>query len=164
MTVTLRPWTVADLPVLEAGNTPEEKKYLGGPETPERLLKRNRDYAEHAMPGETRMFRIDHKGRPAGSIGYWEKDWRGSVVYETGWAVMPQLQGLGIAGKATAALIALLKAEARHRHLHAFPSPLNLASNAICRRAGFVLMGEYDFEFPPGHIMRCNDWRYDLRA
>lgn len=163
MTVTLRPWTEADLPVLEACNTPEEKKYLGGPESPERLAKRNRDYAHHAVPGETRMFCIGHDGRPAGSIGYWEKDWRGAAVYETGWAVMPQFQGLGIAGKATAALIALLQPEARHRHLHAFPSPLNLASNVICRRAGFVLMGEYDFEFPPGHIMRCNDWRYDLR-
>jgi TetR/AcrR family transcriptional regulator len=69
MTVTLRPWTEADLPVLEACNTPEEKKYLGGPESPERLAKRNRDYAHHAVPGETRMFCIGHDGRPAGSIG-----------------------------------------------------------------------------------------------
>lgn len=160
--IVLRPWTEADLPVLEACNAPEQKKYLGGPESPARLRKRNRDYARHAVRGETRMFCIDHAGKPSGSIGYWEKQWQSETVYETGWAVMPQFQGLGIAGEATAALIALLKPEARHRYLHAFPSPENPASNAICRRAGFVLQGEYDFEYPKGHIMRCNDWRFDL--
>lgn len=160
--ITLRPWSEADLPVLEAGNTAEEKKYLGGPESPERLLKRNHDYARSTVPGETRMFCIDHEGRPAGSIGYWEKQWQGTTVYETGWAVVPRFQGLGIAGRAAAALIALLRPEARHRYLHAFPSLENIVSNAICRGAGFLLQGEYDFEFPPGHLMRCNDWRYDL--
>lgn len=60
------------------------------------------------------------------------------------------------------ALIARLKPEARHRHLHAFPSPDNLASNAICRKAGFTLRSEVEFEFPPGHIVRSNDWRFDL--
>ncbi|WP_119272178.1 GNAT family N-acetyltransferase [Taklimakanibacter deserti] len=159
---TLRPWSEADLPVLEACNTSEQKKYLGGPESPERLLKRNRDFAQIVIPGETRMFRIDHEGSPAGSIGYWRKEWRGETVYETGWAVMPHLQGRGIAHAATAALIAILRQEAQRRFLHAFPSPENLASNAICRKAGFLLQGEYDFEFPPGRIMRCNDWRFDL--
>ena len=30
--------------------------------------------------------------------------------------------------------------------------------------AGFVLQGEFDFEYPAGHPVRCNDWRYDLSA
>jgi hypothetical protein len=30
--------------------------------------------------------------------------------------------------------------------------------------AGFSLIGECDFEFPPGHLMRSNDWRPDLAA
>lgn len=161
--IELRPWTETDLPILEACNTPEQKKYIGGPESHERLVKRNQDYATIVRPGETRMFRIDWKTLPAGSIGYWEKQWNGEVVYETGWAVMPQFQGQGIAAGATASLIKLLKQEARHRFLHAFPSPKNLASNAICRTAGFELQGEYDFEFPPGHTLRCNDWRFDLK-
>lgn len=160
--IDLRPWSQTDLPVLAACNTPEQKKYLGGPESRERLIKRNRDYAAIVRPGDTRMLRIDYLGEPAGSIGYWEKDWQGERVYETGWAVMPQFQGKGIAGDATAALIVILRNEARHRFLHAFPSPENLPSNAICRKVGFVLQGEYDFEYPPGHIMRCNDWRFDL--
>jgi RimJ/RimL family protein N-acetyltransferase len=40
----------------------------------------------------------------------------------------------------------------------------NAASNALCRKLGFVLVGETDVEYPPGHMMRCNDWRIDLTA
>ncbi len=46
--------------------------------------------------------------------------------------------------------------------LHAFPSVENAPSNAICPKLGFELLGEHDFEYPPGHPMRCNDWRLDL--
>jgi RimJ/RimL family protein N-acetyltransferase len=48
--------------------------------------------------------------------------------------------------------------------VHAFPSVENAASNAICRKAGFSLLREHDFEYPKGHPMRCNDWRFDLLA
>jgi RimJ/RimL family protein N-acetyltransferase len=54
------------------------------------------------------------------------------------------------------------RAAGKHRFIHAFPSVENGASNAICRKVGFILQGEVDFEFPPGHFMRCNDWRLDL--
>ncbi|WP_440086780.1 hypothetical protein [Streptosporangium sp. LJ11] len=50
----------------------------------------------------------------------------------------------------------------RHRYLHAYPSVDHPASNAICRKLGFFLLGERDFEYPPGTTMRCNDWRLDL--
>jgi hypothetical protein len=40
----------------------------------------------------------------------------------------------------------------------------NAPSNAICRKLGFELLEACDFEFPPGHHMRCNDWRLDLQA
>jgi RimJ/RimL family protein N-acetyltransferase len=46
--------------------------------------------------------------------------------------------------------------------LHAFPSISHPASNAVCRKAGFVLIGPADFEYPPGRPMRVNDWRFDL--
>ncbi|MGS2645029.1 LysE family translocator [Streptosporangium sp. G12] len=42
------------------------------------------------------------------------------------------------------------------------PSVGHPASNAICRKLGFFLLGECDFEYPPGTTMRCNDWRLDL--
>lgn len=162
--VTLETWSAGDSGILERCNTLEAKRYIGGPETPEKLLDRHRRYQAYSVPGETRMFRISHDGLGAGSIGYWERTWQGGLVYETGWAVVPDLQGHGIAGKATALLIEVLLGEHRHRYLHAFPAPDNPASNAICRKLGFELMGECDFEYPPGNVMRSNDWRFDLEA
>jgi RimJ/RimL family protein N-acetyltransferase len=56
------------------------------------------------------------------------------------------------------------RAERKHRYLHAFPSVENAPSNAICRKLGFELLGDQEFEYPKGHFMRCNDWRLDLSA
>lgn len=162
--VTLEIWSVGDIDILERCNTPDAKRYIGGPETPDKLLDRHRRYLDKAILGETRMFRISYDGLGAGSIGYWEKTWRGDLVYESGWAVVPGLQGQGIAGKAMTLLVEVLRGECRHRFLHAFPAPGNPASNAICRKLGFELMGECDFEYPPGNMMRSNDWRLDLQG
>jgi RimJ/RimL family protein N-acetyltransferase len=110
------------------------------------------------------MFKIVDPGTgdAMGSVGYWEKEWRGETVYETGWMVLPEFQGRGVAAAATAAVIDAAREERRHRYLHAFPSVENAPSNAICRKLGFEFLGEHDFEYPPGHAMRCNDWRFDL--
>jgi RimJ/RimL family protein N-acetyltransferase len=56
------------------------------------------------------------------------------------------------------------RAEGTYQFIHAFPSVENGPSNAICRKLGFTLQEEAEFEYPPGHFMRCNDWRLDLRA
>ena len=48
--------------------------------------------------------------------------------------------------------------------MHAFPAVDNLASNAMCRKLGFTLLEEYEVEFPPGNLLRCNDWQLDLFA
>ena len=50
------------------------------------------------------------------------------------------------------------------RYIHAFPSVENAASNAICRKAGFTLLGPCEFEYPKGHHMTVNDWQLDLRT
>ena len=52
--------------------------------------------------------------------------------------------------------------ERTRRFLHAFPSVANAPSNAICRKVGFTLIEACHVEYPPGHVMRCNDWRLDL--
>jgi RimJ/RimL family protein N-acetyltransferase len=83
-------------------------------------------------------------------------------VYETGWFVLPAYQGRGIAAAATALTIDAARAERKHAFLHAFPSVENAASNAICQKLGFTLVDEIEFEYPPGHSMRCNDWRLEL--
>lgn len=165
--VRLEPWGEADLPLLRRiMGDPAMTEHLGGPESEEKLAERQARYERVGESGSGRMFKIldEATGTPAGSVGYWEKDWRGGTVYEAGWSVLPEFQGRGIAVAATRLAIDAARAERSHRYLHAFPSVENAPSNAICRKLGFELLGESDFEFPPGHWMRCNDWRLDLFA
>jgi RimJ/RimL family protein N-acetyltransferase len=79
-----------------------------------------------------------------------------------GWMVLPSFQGQGIATKAGEAVLEILRGEKRFPAVHAFPSVSNPASNAICRKLGFSLMEECQFEYPPGHSMTVNDWRLEL--
>jgi RimJ/RimL family protein N-acetyltransferase len=162
--VRLEPWGEGDLPLLEKlmGDL-EMTEHLGGPETPEQIAERQARY-ERADSGTGRMFKIVEAatGEAVGSVGYWERGWRREQVYEIGWSVLPAFQGRGIAGRATALAIAMARSEQKHRFLHAFPSVENLPSNAICRKLGFTLVEEAEFEYPAGNFMRCNDWRLDL--
>ena len=137
-------------------------EHVGGPESPGAIAKRHRRYAKRG----SRQFKIvdEATGEGVGWVGYWEREWRGEDVYETGWAVLPDFQGRGIAAAATLALIARARTEGGRRYLHAFPSVDNTPSNAICRKTGFTLLGVFDFEYPPGNPLRCNDWFVDLRA
>jgi RimJ/RimL family protein N-acetyltransferase len=54
------------------------------------------------------------------------------------------------------------RAERWFRCVHAFPSVENAPSNGLCRRLGFDLVRECEFEFPAGNLMRCNDWQFEL--
>jgi RimJ/RimL family protein N-acetyltransferase len=164
--VRLEPWAARDLPLLRLLNAPEMTVHLGGPESEQKLLERQKKYVANGPPGSGGMFKVVllDEQRAVGSIGYWERSSDGDTVYETGWAVLPGCQGRGVATEATLAVVRLAAGERRHRYLHAYPSVDNAASNAICRKAGFDLLGERDFEYPPGHPMRCNDWCFDLRS
>jgi RimJ/RimL family protein N-acetyltransferase len=161
VSVRLEPWGEDDFPLLEKllGDL-EMTRHLGGPESAQKLAERQ---ARFEKPGSN-MFKIvdEESGEPAGSVGYWEKSWRGGEVYETGWSVLPAFQGRGIATAGTALVIERVRAERKHRYLHAFPSVENGASNAICRKLGFTLLEELTFEYPPGTFMQCNDWRLDV--
>ena len=163
--VDIRPWSNNDLPLLERlRGDPAMNVHLGGPEAPEKIRERQERYYRSSQTGENPMFVIiiGSEKKPAGSIGYWEKEWQGKTVWETGWSVLPEFQGMGVATRAAAIVVERLRAEGKRRFLHAFPSIDNLPSNAVCRKAGFTLQGEANFEFPPGHWMHCNDWRLDL--
>jgi RimJ/RimL family protein N-acetyltransferase len=161
--IRLEAWTEADLSLLRAANTPEMTAHLGGPETEDKLISRHRRYLRDRDPGAGLMFTVVlPDGQRAGIIGYWERTWRDEPVYETGWSVMPGFQGRGIATTAARAVAEQARAQHRRRYLHAFPGAGHPASNAICRKAGFTLLGETDFEYPPGTVMRCNDWRLEL--
>lgn len=136
--------------------------HLGGPESPEQIVRRHQRYLQ--LPEMDHMFRIVSisTSDPLGSIGYWEKTWRDRPVYETGWFILPAYQGRGIATKAGQAVIEHARQKHRHQFMHAFPSVSNPASNAICRKLGFSLIEECEFEYPPGNLMQVNDWQFDL--
>lgn len=159
----LHPWPEDEGPALLARlNTPEMTEHLGGPETPEKLADRHRRYL--SLDDKGQMFRITLDGVTAGSIGYWETTWQGETVWETGWGVLPEFQGRGVAVGAARLIITEARAAARHVHLHAFPATEHGASNAVCRKAGFTLRGEATIEYPKGNWHPCHDWRYTLTA
>jgi len=163
MEIELQPWSDGDLPLLEKLlGDPAMMMHLGGPETEDQIHQRHQRYLR--LPETDHMFKIvlGSTLEAVGSIGYWEKEWRDQLVYETGWSILPSNQGRGIATMAGEAVIARVRMENRHRFLHAFPSIENAASNAICRKLGFTFLEACDFEYPPGHPLRCNDWRFDL--
>ncbi|MFI7547929.1 GNAT family N-acetyltransferase [Actinoplanes sp. NPDC049599] len=162
----LEPWDDSALAFERRANVPEMKLHLGGVEPDQALLDRHERVRAIVEGGRGSMFLVRLAGEPdpVGSIGYWEREWQGEAVYETGWKVLPGFQGRGLAVAATVAARGHAAAHGRRRWLHAFPKVSNAASNGVCRRAGFELRGESDFEYPPGHPIVVHDWRYDLRA
>jgi RimJ/RimL family protein N-acetyltransferase len=163
--VHLEPWGPDDLPLLERLlGDPVMMEHLGGPESPEKIAERHQRFQRLGDGGAGRMFKIvdDATAGGIGSVGYWPRRWHDQDVYEMGWSVLPAFQGRGIAAAGTAQAIAAARSERTRRFLHAFPSVGNAPSNAICRKVGLELVGACDFEYPPGHVMRCNDWRLDL--
>ena len=163
--IRLEPWGEDDLQLLRMTlGDPEMTKHLGGPESEEKLVERQGRIERLAESGTGHMFKIidGAAGEAVGSVGYWHRDWRGDEIYEIGWMVIPEFQGRGIAADATAQAIEHARAEGGRSRIHAFPSVENVPSNAICRKLGFELAGEIEFEYPPGSVMRCNDWWLDL--
>jgi RimJ/RimL family protein N-acetyltransferase len=165
--VRLEQWGKGDLWLLEKLlGDPEMTRHLGGPESPEQLAARQKRYEQAADSDTSRVFKVvdEATGEGVGWVGYWEREWRDRQVFEIGWAVLPEFQGRGIAGRATALAIDDARSAGKHRYLHAFPSVDNAPSNAICQKLGFTLVEALEFEYPKGHFMLCNDWRLDLRA
>lgn len=162
--IRLLAWSGADLDLLRRANTPEMWKHLGGPETAEKVLYRHRRYLPATWIGGGGMFRVELVSghQPVGFVGYWERVENGETVYETGWHVLAEFQGRGIATAAMTALLEQAAAQPGPRRIHAYPSLENEPSNALCRTLGFTLLGATDVEFPPGQQMRCNDWVLDL--
>ena len=153
--VRLQAWGEGDLALLRRlVGDPAMMEHLGGAEDDAKIAKRQ---ASYALAG-SRQFKVVAGGEDAGWVGYWERD----DDYEIGWAVLPEFQGRGVAGAAAAQALEHARAEEDRRFVHAFPSVDNPASNAVCRRLGFELLGAGEFEFPPGRPMLCNDWCIDL--
>lgn len=162
--VRLEPWQETDLPLVRRLlGDPAMMTHLGGPESEAKIAERLKRYL--ADPRQSRIVEVT-SGTPVGWVGYWDHPWREHDIYEIGWSVLPEWQGRGIAGRATALALDRARATGEHRHVHAFPSVDNGPSNGICRKLGFQLLETLEFEYPSGsgHVLRCNDWRLDLDA
>jgi RimJ/RimL family protein N-acetyltransferase len=161
--VRIEPWGAGagDLALLEQlVGDPAMTEHLGGPESARKIAERQTRYEQP----DSGMYKIVEvaTGEGAGSVGFWDREWRGRQVYEVGWSVIPACQGRGLASAATAQAITLARDTGRRRFAHAFPAVDNPGSNAICRKLGFTLLEVCRFEFPPGRWMSCNDWQLDL--
>lgn len=167
--VSLRPYAEGDMWVLERTlGDASQMVHLNGPESLERLGGRHKNFlAMSADPRAGCMYTITSgpENAAAGNIGYWETDWDGQKRWETGWFVLPDLHGKGIATAATRLLVDHV-AKLSQRHLYAYPSVNNHPSNATCRKLGFTLTGETESEYPPksGKPLRVNIWRLDMKA
>ena len=160
--IAINSWTEDDLPLLRRiQGDADMTRHLGGPESDAKIADRLQRYIRLWAP-DGRMFKVVYDGNPAGSVGYWERTWQGKTIYEMGWSVLPEFQGHGIATRATELAIERAKQDGLQKEIHAFPSTQNEPSNRLCRKLGFTLEGEHDFEYPPGHSMRCNDWAFEL--
>lgn len=165
--VHIEPWGDGDLTLLKLLlGDPAMTIHLGGPESDEQLVKRQARYERLTEEGKGRIFKIVYQptGEAVGSVGYWDSTCDDEPVYEMGWSVLPAFQGRGIARAAASQAIAIARSDGKYRFLHAFPSVDNPPSNALCRKLGFTLVKEDEFEYPKGHFMRCNNWRLDLSA
>ena len=162
--VRLEPWGADDLQLLRRlVGDPAMMEHLGGPESEEKIIERQARY-ERRGNGKGWAFKIieEATGEPVGWVGYWERSWKGEEVWESGWSVLPEFQGGGFAASGTARAMEHAREDGRRRFVHAFPAVENAPSNAICRKLGFTLLGELEFEHPKGNFMQCNDWRLDL--
>lgn len=161
MPITIEPWGHDDLPLLERANTSEMTRFLGGPETAEQLADRHARYLRSWQTGEAEMYHIEVDGVAAGGIGFWEAEEDGVPVYETGWSVLPEFQGMGIAREALSLVIDRVREKGDRALLVAYPGVDNAASNALCRGAGFVLRGSRTAPWRGGELA-FNVWALDV--
>jgi RimJ/RimL family protein N-acetyltransferase len=162
LTVSIRPWSDRDLALLHRLTG---ESFTSARDAPEEILTRHERYLrtrETSRQGRMYAITIGPNAESIGSIGYWQRVWQGQHLWEIGWSVLPEFQGLGITARALQLVVERVRTVAIFRFLHAFPAVDHEASNTICREAGFELLGEIELEYSEGHTKRRNDWRLDL--
>jgi len=158
VTITLAPYESTDIALLYRWNTPEMTRYLGGPESDEKIITRHEKYVRLVAEGVCGVNKILLDGEAAGGVNYWpDEQW-----YEIGWAVSPEFQGRGVASSGVRLALEEVRTKRKFRFVHAYPGVENLPSNGVCSGTGFTLLGEKEIEYPVGHTMRANDWVFDL--
>jgi len=143
-------------------NTPEQKRYLGGPESEAKLRDRHSRYLTYHLPGDVEVLRVRADGEIVGAVVYWSRQETGETIYEIGWEMLAAHGGRGLGTAAAGAALKRLQPVAAHRYVYAYPTPDNGGSNGMCRKLGFELLGTADFEYPIGTVSPHNIWRLDL--
>jgi RimJ/RimL family protein N-acetyltransferase len=136
---------------------------LGGPVPREEIPALHRRRLESVATDPWWFVIVTDDGDPAGEIGIWETEHGGSTVHETGWMLARRFHGRGLAKAALGLLLDRARDEPRFEQLHAWPGVSNAASNALCRRFGFELLGEEDGGYRDAKL-RVNHWVLTLRV
>jgi RimJ/RimL family protein N-acetyltransferase len=159
--VELRPITMEDLPLYEALLTdPRMMTELGGPLAREGLADKLRGIVHDVEAGTVWFDVIVEDGVDVGTVCVWDPE-EADASTEIGWMVLPEHQGRGLASTAVQDVLRRARSEPRWTHIDAHPGVTNAASNAICRKAGFIRLGEHDVDYV-GRTLRCAHWRVDV--
>ena len=165
--VRIEPWEAGDLPLLEQllGDS-AMTEHLGGPESHEQLVERQRRYEQIGDLGTGRMFKIvdEASGLAVGSVGYLgsrvgrRDGLRDGLVRHPGVPGPRYRRGGNGTGhrRCKGGANAPLHVRVSVRRQPAVERDLS--------QLGFTLLETREFEYPPGNVMRCNVWRLDADA
>jgi RimJ/RimL family protein N-acetyltransferase len=142
---------------------PVVMRELGGPVPREEIPALHRRRLEHTARHPWWFVVVTDQGDSAGTIGIWETEHDGATVHETGWTLLAAFHGRGLASAALALLLERARSEPSFRELHAFPGVGNAASNALCRKFGFALLGPEDGAYRDAPL-RVNHWVLSLSS
>jgi RimJ/RimL family protein N-acetyltransferase len=160
--VDLLPYTDADLWLTRALETDDRvMAELGGPWPAEAIPRIHERRLESIGRGTWWFTLVPSPGDlPVGMLGIFGSEHDGQAISEAGWSVLPEHQGRGYASAGLALLLERAHADGRWGAIHAFPGSTNVASNALCRKFGFDLVGEETVDYG-GRRLRCNHWLLD---
>jgi RimJ/RimL family protein N-acetyltransferase len=142
---------------------PEVMRELGGPVPREEIPALHKRRLEGVATDPWWFVIVTDDEASAGEIGIWATEHDGATVHETGWMLAREFHGRGLASAALAQLLERARAEPRFEQIHAWPGVTNPASNALCRKFGFRLLGEEEGSYRNA-ILRVNHWVLNLRS
>ncbi|MGG1909393.1 hypothetical protein AB1285_20445 [Microbacterium sp. NRRL B-14842] len=163
-TLSLRPWSADDLPLLRAANTPEMTVHLNGPESAAEVQARHERYLRLVADGEALMSR---SSTTRGSLS--ARSARGGSHGRTSprgrrWFVLPAAQGRRVAARALALLVDVLRGRVGGR---AAPARVPRGRQPrVERRVSsrrFTRRGTITEDFR-GAELTVNEWVLDLAA
>ncbi|WP_061965248.1 GNAT family N-acetyltransferase [Demequina aurantiaca] len=162
--VELLPYAPEDLDLLRRANTPELMDQMGGVEDEAAVHRRHERYLLLPIGHLGQQFRVIIPGHPegVGMVGYWVRTDIPERTLECGWSIEAQYRGRGIATIATTTMIQFLREGGETCLLHAYPRIDNAASNAVCRKAGFSLVGAVKDPSVGAGEIELNDYAMEL--